>query len=53
MAVIGLITKNPYYDYSDWEEGEGVYKQPREENPDDAYDNQRQKELDDKREQSS
>ena len=27
------ITDDPYYDYSDWEEGEGVYKQPREEDP--------------------
>jgi len=44
------ITDNPFYDYSDWEEGEGVYKQPREEDPDEAYDRQRQEKLDDERE---
>tara|TARA_R110000744_G_scaffold263179_1_gene377603 strand:- start:69 stop:236 length:168 start_codon:yes stop_codon:yes gene_type:complete len=47
------ITDDPYYDYSDWEEGKRVYKQPREIDPDDAYDRHIQEKLDNDREQSS
>ena len=32
------ISDDPYYDYSDYEEGRGVYSTYREEDPDEAYD---------------
>lgn len=32
------VSDDPSYDYSDYIENEGVYAQPLQENPDDAYD---------------
>tara|TARA_R110000824_G_scaffold119970_1_gene274507 strand:+ start:4152 stop:4331 length:180 start_codon:yes stop_codon:yes gene_type:complete len=40
------ITDDPYYDYSDWLEGEGVFKQHEEEDPDDAYERWVSEQLD-------
>jgi hypothetical protein len=41
------ITDDPYNDYSDYVEGEGVYKS-NDEDEDRAYEEERQKEIDNK-----
>ena len=40
------ITDDPYNDYSDYVEGEGVYASRYEDDEDRAYDEERQKEID-------
>ena len=39
------ITDDPYYDYSDYIEQEGIYKSPVEPNPDDARDAELDKDI--------
>ena len=40
------ITDDPYNDYSDYIEGEGVYKQSDDSNEDSAYEQYRQEQID-------